>query len=155
MDTSTSTEQNNLINITYSSLVFTHVHLDGPSEMNVYCEKTLVANWFEDRVLQVRKFFSLSFAEQARLNIKYGPIFADQSEREKTITKTKKDTSEEQNKNCANQSQTNRIFEYKNGLNKDQRNARTTSGQSEISTLESSCSTKETKVQIKFQKLKN
>ena len=77
------------------------------------------------------------------MNIKYGPIFADQSKREKTITETKKDTSEEQNENCANQLQTNRTFENKNSVNKDQRKHK--SVQSEISTLESSCSTKEIK----------
>ena len=84
-------------------------------------------------------------AEQANLNIKYGPIFADQLKREKAITETKKDTSEEQIENCANQSQTNRRFENKNSGNKDQRNAKTTSGQSENSTIESICSTKEIK----------
>ena len=77
--------------------------------------------------------------------MKYGPIFADQSKREKPITKTKKDTSEEQNENRTKQSQTNRTFENKNSVNKDQRNGKTTSGQSKISTLESICSTKEIK----------
>ena len=45
----------------------------------------------------------------------------------------------------ANQSQTNTTFENKNSVNKDQRNIKITSGQSESSTLESSCSTKEIK----------
>ena len=77
--------------------------------------------------------------------MKNGTIFADQSKREKPITETKKDTSEEQNENRTNQSQTNRTFENKNSVNKDQRNAKTTSGLSKISTLESSCLTKEIK----------
>ena len=53
--------------------------------------------------------------------MKYGPIFADQSKREKRITETEKDTSEEQNENRANQSQTNRTFENKNRPNKMRR----------------------------------
>ena len=84
-------------------------------------------------------------AEQAKLNMKYEPIFADQLKREKTITETKKDTSEGQNENRANQSQTNRTFENKTTVNKDQRNAKITSGQCEMSTVETSCSTKENK----------
>ena len=76
--------------------------------------------------------------------MKYGQIFAAQSKREKK-TETKKDTSEGQNENRASQSQTDRTFENKNSVNRDQRNAKTTSGQSEVSTLESSCSTKKTK----------
>ena len=84
-------------------------------------------------------------AEQAKFNMKYGPIFADQSKREKTITETEKTTSEEQIENRANQSQTNRTLENKNSVNRNQRSAKTTSGQSGISTIESSSSTKEIK----------
>ena len=67
-------------------------------------------------------------SEQAKLNIKYGPMFADQSKSEKAITETKKNTSEEQNENRANQSQKNRKFENENNVNKHQRNIKTTSG---------------------------
>ena len=91
-------------------------------------------------------------SEQAKLNIKYGPIFADQSKSEKAITETKKNTSEEQNENRANQSQKNRTFENENNVNKHQRNKKTTSGQSEISTLERSHSTKEAESLNQIQK---
>ena len=84
-------------------------------------------------------------SEQAKLNIKYGPIFADQSKSEKAITERKKNISEEQNENRANQSQKSRTFENENNVNKHQRNKKTTSRQSEISTLERSYSTKEAK----------
>ena len=84
-------------------------------------------------------------SEQAKLNIKYGPIFADQSKSEKAITETKKNTSDEQNENRANQSQKNRTFENENNVKKHRRNKKTTSGHSEISTLERSHSMKEAK----------
>ena len=51
--------------------------------------------------------------EQAKLNIKYGPIFADQSECKKAKTETKNDTSEEQNEKRGSQSHTSRTFENK------------------------------------------
>ena len=84
-------------------------------------------------------------SEQAKLNIKYGRIFADQSKSEKTITERKKNTSEERNESRANQSQKNRTVENENNVNRQQRNIKTTSRQSEISTLERSHSTKEAK----------
>ena len=93
-------------------------------------------------------------SEQAKLNIKYGPKFADQSKSEKAITETKKNTSEKRNENRANQSQKNRTFENENNMNKHQRNIKTTSGQSEISTLERSHSTKEAKSLNQIQKIK-
>ena len=93
-------------------------------------------------------------SEQAKLNIKNGPIFTDESKSEKAITKTKKNTSEERNENRANQSQKNRTFENENNVNKHQRNIKTTSGQSEISTLERSLSTKEAKSLNQIQKMR-
>ena len=93
-------------------------------------------------------------SRQAKLNIKYGPIFADQSKSEKAITETKKNTSEERNENRANQSQKNRTSENENIVNKHQRNIKTTSWQSEISTLERSHSTKEAKSLNKIQKIR-
>ena len=71
--------------------------------------------------------------EQAKLNIKYGPIFADQSECKKVKTETKNDTAGEQIEKCGSQSHTNRTFENKYGVNKNKQNEKATSGQSEIS----------------------
>ena len=51
--------------------------------------------------------------EQAKLNIKYGPIFADQSECKKVKTEIKNDIAEEQIEKCGSQSHTNRTFENK------------------------------------------
>ena len=93
-------------------------------------------------------------SEHAKLNIKYGPIIADQSKSEKAITETKKNTSEERNENRANKSQKNRTFENENNVNKHQRNIKTTSGQSEISEIERSHSTKEAKSLNHIQKIK-
>ena len=93
--------------------------------------------------------------EHAKLSIKYGPIFADQSKREKAKTETKNDTSEEQNETRANQSHTNGTFDKKHGVDKDQRKEKVTSGQSQISTLESSYSTKEIKSSNQISKAQN
>ena len=60
--------------------------------------------------------------------------------------------SEKRNEKCANQSQKNRTFENENNVNKHQRNIKTTSGQSEISTLERSHSAKEAKSLNQIQK---
>ena len=68
--------------------------------------------------------------EQAKLNIKYGPIFADQSECKKVKTEIKNDIAEEQIEKCGSQSHTNRTFENKYGVNKNKRNEKATSGQS-------------------------
>ena len=93
-------------------------------------------------------------SEQAKLTIEYGPIFDDQSKSEKAITETKKNTSEERNENRANQSQKNKTFENENNVDKHkhQRNIKTTSGQSKISTLERRHSTKEAKSLNQIQK---
>ena len=102
------------------------------------------------------------------MKIKYGPLFADQSKCDRAKTETKNGTSEEQNEKRGNQSHTKRTFENKHGVNKNQQNeklhpldfvwsgcgeycplckmvkpASQTAGQSDISTLKSSCSPKE------------
>ena len=64
-------------------------------------------------------------------------------------------TSEERNENRANQSQKNRTFENENNVNKHQRNIKTTYGQSKISTLERSHSTKEAKSLNQIQRPEN
>ena len=94
-------------------------------------------------------------SEQAKLNIKNGPIFADQSKREKATTETKNDTSEEQNENCVHQSQLNRTFQNKSGVNKRNRSVKKTSGQSEISASKSSCKLKQHSNTIQKKKLLN
>ena len=80
--------------------------------------------------------------EQAELNLKYGTLFANQSENSKTIIATEIGTSEEQNEKRNNQSHSNRMFEKEYGVNKIQQSERSTSGQSEISTQSSSCTRK-------------
>ena len=75
--------------------------------------------------------------EHAELNLKYGPIFAGQSERTENKTKFH-DKTEKQNETKESQSQTNRTFENKNNVNKIEQSEKTTSGQSDISTLKTS-----------------
>ena len=70
--------------------------------------------------------------------MKYGPIFADQSEHTENRTTLHNHKTETQNERKENQSQTNRIFENKNNVNKIEQNKITTSGQSDISTLKTS-----------------
>ena len=77
--------------------------------------------------------------EQAKLNIEYGAIFADQSKCDKAKTEAQNDASEEQNEKRATQSHTDRTFEDKYGVNKYQQNKKATSGQSKIDTRKSSC----------------
>ena len=72
-------------------------------------------------------------AEQANLNLKYGPLFADQSNRSKTVTERKKNDSETHTERKINQSQTNELSENKKRVKETEQN-KITSGQSEIST---------------------
>ena len=73
-------------------------------------------------------------AEQANLNLKYGSLFADQSNHSKTITERKKNDSEIHTERKINQSQTNEISENEKHVNETEQNKITTSGQSKIST---------------------
>ena len=82
--------------------------------------------------------------EQAEFNLKYGQLFANQSESSKTKVETENGTSEEQNEIIDNQSHSNRTFEKDYGVNKIQQNENNTSGQYNISTQSSSCLPKET-----------
>ena len=70
--------------------------------------------------------------------MKYGTLFADQSKRNKSKTELRDDDTETQNERNENQSQTNRIFENKNSVNKIELSEPATSGQSNISTSKSS-----------------
>ena len=92
-------------------------------------------------------------SEQAKLNINYGPIFTDQSKCEKTTTETTNETSEERNENCTHQSQSNRTFQNKSGVNKRNRSVKVTSGQSKISASKSSCKLKQQSNNIQKKKL--
>ena len=76
--------------------------------------------------------------ERAELNLKYRPLFADQSKRTENKTKLRNNSTETQNEREKNQSQTNRTFEKVNNVNKTKQSERTTSGQTDISTLNSS-----------------
>ena len=81
--------------------------------------------------------------EQAELNLKYGQLFANQSESSKIKAETENGTFEEQNEKIGNQSHSNRTFEKDYGVKKIQQSENNTSGQSDISTPSSSCIPKE------------
>ena len=77
-------------------------------------------------------------AEQAELNLKYGQLFADQSKCSKRTTERTKMKSEHKVEHKTDQSQSNRTFENKSNVNETEQNKKTTSGQSDISTLKDS-----------------
>ena len=81
--------------------------------------------------------------KQAELNLKYGQLFANQSESCKTKVETENGTSEEQNEIIDNQSHSNGTFEKDYGVNKIQQSENNTFGRSDISTQSSSCLPKE------------
>ena len=89
-------------------------------------------NYDEEYVINI-------LTEQAELNLKYGQLFANQSESSKTKAETENGTSEEQNEIIDNQSHSNRTFEKDYGVNKIQQSENNTFGQSDISTQSSSC----------------
>ena len=66
--------------------------------------------------------------------MKHGRLFADQSKHDKRKTELRSDATETKDELNENQSQTNRIFENINSVNKTELNKPTSSGQSEIST---------------------
>ena len=90
-------------------------------------------NYDEEYVINI-------LSEQAKLNAKYGQLFADQSDTSKRVTEIENGRSENKTEQQNNQSQTSRIFENKNGVNKINRNEKSTSGQSDISASKLSCS---------------
>ena len=92
-------------------------------------------NYDEEYVINI-------LSEQAKLNAKYGQLFADQSDNSKRATETKNGRSESKIEQQNNQSHTSRIFENKTGVNKISRSEKNTPGQSDISALKSSCSLK-------------
>ena len=77
--------------------------------------------------------------EQAELNLKYGPLFADQSEGTKSKMNLHNNTTEIQNEQQKDQSQMNGTSENTQNVNKNEQNEITTTGQSEISTPKFSC----------------
>ena len=88
-------------------------------------------NYKEENVINI-------LTEHAELNLKYGPIFADQSERTETKTRLHNHKTETQNERKESQSQTKKMFENKNNVKKIEQSKITTSGQSDISTLKTS-----------------
>ena len=76
--------------------------------------------------------------EHAELNLKYGPIFANQSDHIENRTTLHNHKTETQNERKESRSQTNRIFENINNVNKIEQSKITTSGQSDINTLKTS-----------------
>ena len=93
-------------------------------------------NYDEEYVINI-------LSEQAKLNLKYGQFFADQSNNSKHVTEAKNDRPKSIIEQRNNQSQSNRTFENKNGVNKIFRSEKNTSGQSDISTSKSSCPLKQ------------
>ena len=88
-------------------------------------------NYEEEYVINI-------LTEHAKLNLEHGRLFADQSKHDKRKTELRSDATETKDERNENQSQTNRIFENINSVNKTELNKPTTSGQSEISTPKSS-----------------
>ena len=103
-------------------------------------------NYDEEYVINI-------LSEQAKLNVKYGQLFADQSDISKRVTEIKNDRSENKIEQQENQSQASRKFENKNGVNKISRSEKNTSGQSEISASKSSCKLKQHSNDIQKTKL--
>ena len=64
------------------------------------------------------EFVITILSEQAKLNAKYGQLFADQSDISKRVTEIKNDRSENKIEQQENQSQASRKFENKNSVNK-------------------------------------
>ena len=93
-------------------------------------------NYDEEYVINI-------LTEQAELNLKYGQLFANQSESSKTKVETENGLSEEQNEIIDNQSHSNGKFQKDYGVKKFQQNENNTSWQSDISTQSSSCLLKE------------
>ena len=83
-------------------------------------------NYNEEYVINI-------LSEQAKLNIKYGPIFADKSNNSKHVIEAKNDRPESKIEQRSNQSHANRTLENKDGVNKKIRSEENTSGQSDIS----------------------
>ena len=79
-----------------------------------------------------------TLSEQAKLNLKYGQLFANQSKDSKRIAERKNCTFEKQNENRDRQSKLNRKFENKNDVNRINQSEGITYGQSEISAPNSS-----------------
>ena len=92
---------------------------------------TLEENYDEEYVIFI-------LAEQAELNLKYGQIFGDKSKRNKCITERMKNDSEHKIEHKTDQSQLNGMFDNKKPRERNGTNKRTTSGQSDISTLKDS-----------------
>ena len=100
------------------------------------------------------EYVSNILSEQAKLNLKYGQLFADQSNNSKHVTEAKNERPESKIEQRNNQLQSNRTFENKNGVNKIIRSERNTSGQSDISASKSSCSLKQHPNTIQKKKFK-
>ena len=77
-------------------------------------------NYDEEYVINI-------LSEQAKLNAKYGQLFADQSDISKRVTEIKNDRSENKIEQQENQSQASRKFENKNGVYKISRSEKNTS----------------------------
>ena len=79
-----------------------------------------------------------NMAEQADMNLKYEPLFAEEKKRTDSKTKLHNNTTKTQDEQEKDQSQTNRIFEIVYNVNKTEQSKTFTSGQSDISTPNSS-----------------
>ena len=84
------------------------------------------------------EYVFIILAEQTDLKLKHGSLFADQSNHTENKTKLHNNKTEKQNEQERNQSQRNRTFENAQNVNKTEQSETTTSGQSDISTRNSS-----------------
>ena len=105
-------------------------------------------NYDEEHVINI-------LSEQAKLNAKYGQLFADQSDISKRVTEIKNDRSENKIEQQENQLQASRKFANKNGMNKISRSEKNKSGPSEIGASKSSCKLKPHSNIIQKKKLPN
>ena len=103
-----------------------------PASLFRYCNTTYCRKQFEIHGLSQLKssrgatpednydkeYLITILPEQTRLNLKYGQIFADQSNDSKHVTEANNGTSESKIEQQKTQSQSNRTFQNKNGVSK-------------------------------------
>ena len=91
--------------------------------------------------------------EQTKWNVKHGPLFVSQSKDRKRKTETKNGTSGTKTETRTSQSLSNRLFENEYSVIKTQQSERNTTGQSKISTPNSSRLPKTDSKIVRIQKL--
>ena len=111
------------------------------SNFTDYLSRSLVGGAIQEEIFD-ELYVINTLTEQTKLNIKYGPLFPDQSICNKTKIETKKGASEDENERYVNQSHTKRTFGKKYSENYFQQIERTAFQQYKTSTSNSGCSLK-------------